>query len=427
MSVAKLCEALVETEEQRAKIKEQGAKSKERDLKVEVFTTTANGKTELDINTNDPIMVDGAKVKYFKRLTKDHTHFSPALLWALRKEILKIKKSPPPIPSKGGHNLPNNEQRTTNNELIIHIHAWWNLVSILSCLVAKWYKIPVLLSPRGMLTAYTLGNRNSFSKRLIHSLIGKRLLLYCHIHATSEKEKEDIVAVIVPKSVTVIPNLVELEEVRSPESEVLSRKEQITIKEQQATIDEKRTSNNETFKLIFLSRIEEKKGLDLIFEALTGLKFNWSLTIAGSGDESYVSSLKRKAESLKLAEKINWVGQIDKKNKFKLLEEHDLLVLTSYNENFANVIIESLSVGTAVFISKEVGLYDYVEAKNLGWITDLNVETINHQLLDAFDNLGKRKQIRLTAPNIISEDFNDKNLVIRYLDLYKKTLADGGL
>lgn len=430
MSVAKLCEALVETEEQRARIEEQGTrnkeqrtKSKDRDIEIEVFTTTANGNTELDVNTNDSVIVDGVKLKYFKRLTKDHTHFSPALLWALRKEILtEIKEQG--AKSKEQESA-KNEQRTTNNDLIIHIHAWWNLVSVLSCLVAKWYKIPVLLSPRGMLTSYTLGNRNSFPKRIIHSLIGKRLLQYCHIHATSEKEKEDILAVIRPKSITVIPNLVELEKVRSSKPEVRSTEEQIKINERQATIDEKRTTNNETFKLVFLSRIEEKKGLDLLFEALAEIKFKWSLTIAGSGDESYVSSLKLKAESLKLAEKINWVGQIDKKDKFKLLEEHDLLVLTSYNENFANVIIESLSVGTAVFISKEVGLFDYVKAKNLGWITDLNVEAIRHQLLDAFDNLEKRKQIRLTAPNIINQDFNDKNLVVRYLDLYKKTLVDG--
>ncbi|RZL98004.1 MAG: hypothetical protein EOO88_61765, partial [Pedobacter sp.] len=70
MSVAKLCEALVETEEQRArskeqgikteeqgtKSKEQGARNKDRILEAEVFTTTANGKTELDVNTNDPVI-----------------------------------------------------------------------------------------------------------------------------------------------------------------------------------------------------------------------------------------------------------------------------------------------------------------------------------------------------------------------------------
>lgn len=424
MSVAKLCEALVETQEQRAKnkeqrieIQEQGTKSKEWDLKVEVFTTTANGKSELTIDSKTPLLVDGVRVRYFKRLTKDHTHFSPALLWNLRKEILLNKeqrtKSKEQRAKIDNITSTNNEQTATNNELIIHIHAWWNLVSVLSCLVAKWYKIPVLLSPRGMLTNYTLGNRNSFSKSLIHYLIGKRLLRYCHFHATSEKEKLDILSVISPRSITVIPNLVELGKVQSPKSEIRSRNEKTTNNEQ-------RTTNNEPIKLIFLSRIEEKKGLELLFEALAMLKFNWSLTIAGMGTETYVNSLKQKTESLKLDEKIDWVGQIDKKDKFNLLASHHLLLLTSHNENFANVVIESLSVGTAVLVSKEVGLYDYVEAKNLGWITDLNIDKIKQQLLDAFDNSVKRKQIRLTAPEIIRKDFKVENLVARYLNLYDK-------
>ncbi|RZK55553.1 MAG: glycosyltransferase [Pedobacter sp.] len=423
MSVAKLCEALVETEEQKARIKEQGAKSKERDLKVEVFTTTANGENELAVDTKTPLLVDGVNVRYFKRLTKDHTHFSPALLWALRQDILtEIKeqgtRNKEQILTKGKQRATNNEQRTTNNDLIIHIHAWWNLVSLLSCLVAKWYKIPVLLSPRGMLTSYTLGNRNSFSKRLIHSLIGKRLLQYCHIHATSEKEKEDIVALILAKSVTVIPNLVELEEVPSSKFEIQSRERQITINERQATIDEKRTSNNETFKLIFLSRVEEKKGLDLLFEALAELKFDWSLTIAGSGDESYVKNLKRKSESSKLDKRINWVGQIDKKEKFKLLEEHDLLVLTSYNENFANVVIESLSVGTAVLISKEVGLYDYVQKNNFGWITSINKNSILNNLEQATMDTEKLTTIRSLSPKIVRNDFSKQTLINGYLKIY---------
>ncbi|RZK07581.1 MAG: glycosyltransferase, partial [Flavobacterium sp.] len=385
------------------------------------------------------ILVDGVKVRYFKRLTKDHTHFSPALLWALRKEIISNKYQRTRTKEQGARSKEQRTKSKEKNELIIHIHAWWNLVSVFSCLVAKWYKIPVLLSPRGMLTSYTLGNRNSFSKRLIHSLIGKNLLRYCHIHATSEKEKQDILAVIKPKSITVISNLVELEKVRSLKFEVISgeegprskeqrtknkdqrtkAKEQGLISEKEETSDEQRRTNNETFKFIFLSRIEEKKGLDLLFNALVKLDFDWSLTIAGSGDENYVNSLKRKADSLKLSDRLDWVGQIDKKDKFRLLEEHDLLVLTSYNENFANVVIESLSVGTAVLITKEVGLYDYVEKQNLGWITSLNSTEIYKLLSKAKNDKEKRADIRSIAPKIILKDFSDKTLINRYLTIYQ--------
>lgn len=376
MSVAKLCENL---------IKNQDLAANNRDtFELKVFTTTANGKEELKVTPNKSTIVDGVNVTYFKRLTKDHTHFSPALLGALRKEILSYAQN--------------------NKSLVIHIHAWWNLVSIFSCVIAKWYSVPVILTPRGMLTAYTSTNRNSFYKRIIHAFWGKSLLKYCHIHVTSEKEKKDVLSIITPKSITVIPNLVELEQ------------------EQKTKIKAQKDLNISInpFKLIFLSRIEEKKGLELLFEALSSLPFTWNLTIAGSGEERYVKSLKQKAESLNLDQKISWLGQIEKDYKFELLANHDLMVLTSYNENFANVVIESLSVGTPVLLSNEVGLANYVEEKELGWITDLTPKKIKEQLIKAFESKNSRTIIRETAPQMIIEDFDSKILIKKYFTLYSQ-------
>src|SRR6266496_3119649 len=45
---------------------------------VTVYTTTANGKNELEVETGKEIIIDGVKVFYFKRITKDHSHISPA-------------------------------------------------------------------------------------------------------------------------------------------------------------------------------------------------------------------------------------------------------------------------------------------------------------------------------------------------------------
>ena len=66
-SIARLCEALVNAGEE-----------------VKVFTTTANGKTELDVEPNREYGVDGVRVVYFKRIFKDPIYISPALwkrLW----------------------------------------------------------------------------------------------------------------------------------------------------------------------------------------------------------------------------------------------------------------------------------------------------------------------------------------------------------
>lgn len=368
-SVAKLCEAIA-------------AEAQPNGIDLEVFTTTANGKTELQVDTKKPMPVDGVCVTYFKRLTKDHSHFSPQLLLKLRKVILAERN---------------------NQKIVIHIHAWWNLVSVLSCFIAKWYAVPVVLSPRGMLTSYSQNNRNSFFKRLIHNTVGEQLLKYCHIHATSKQEVQDIELIFKPKSINVIHNLVQILE-RPINDDCL------------ATIPEPRP-----FRLIFLSRLEEKKGLELLFEALANLSIAWSLTIGGSGEEQYVKSLKKKAIQLKLDDRIKWIGQVSNQDKFSKMAGHDLLLLTSYNENFANVVIESLSVGTPVLISDQVGISEYVRENDLGWITSLNPEEIVKLLSSAAEDHEKRNLIRKEAPTLIKKDFNDTNLVQKYLTLYQNT------
>lgn len=413
-SVSKLCESisLLSFDSAQDDITE-GAK-----LELQVLTTTANGKAELGVKVGKPLLVDGVVVNYFKRWTKDHSHFSPGLLWGLRKEIIKSKKtkaerlkqnaekkgeiSPLEEPPRLADTLPKE-----GNEVIIHIHAWWNLVSVLSCLVAKWYKVPVVLSPRGMLTSYTQGNRNSFSKKILHKIIGKSLLKYVHVHATSEQEKLEVLKLVQAKSISVIPNLVSIP------------------KAQSTKLKAKRTDHVSTFKLLFLSRIEEKKGVDLLLEALSTVNFDYHLTIAGTGEENYIKSLKLKAESLKLGECIKWIGQVSNDEKFSMMADHDLLVLPSYNENFANVVIESLSVGTPVLVSKNVGLADYVKANELGWVCSLEPKDIAEKINLAYNETLKRETIKRNAPILIKNDFDDEVLVERYLELYRDVLQLG--
>lgn len=370
--MGKLCEALQKTDLERG----------EPENSIIVLTTSANGNNELNVQSGKPVLVDDVLVTYFKRWTKDHSHLSPGLLLRLWRTV----KEPQP----------------DNEKIIIHIHAWWNLVSVLSCLIAVLQKMTIVLSPRGMLTSYSQNNRNSIAKIIIHKLIGKRLLEKCHIHATSEQEKIEILNIVKPKSIHVIANLVNIAKAEECKSKGV---------------------DSNLFKLIFLSRIEEKKGLEFLFDVLSLLEFPWSLTIAGGGEETYIESLKLKAKVLEIQQQIDWVGQVANECKFELMAGHDLLVLTSFNENFANVIVESLSVGTAVLISKQVGLSDYVQDKNLGWVCELTTKNIQDQLIASYLDLNKREIIRNTAPTIVRADFKDQVLVRKYLELYYGILA----
>jgi len=370
-SVSKLCEELV--------------KSK---LEIEVLTTNANGQSVLQTPPNLPCLVDDVKIWYFKRLTKDHSHLSPALLWHLKKQIKSHRKQP----------------------MIIHIHSWWNLVSIFSVMLAIWHRIPVILSPRGMLTPYTLQNRKSLIKKLFHKTIGSWLLKRCIIHATSEKEMEDLYKIrLRPKDHYIIPNFI-----NCPGS----------LFHQRLTSKSDGNTTKNAFRFLFLSRIDEKKGIDLLFKALSRTKFLWTLSIAGQGCPDYIWSLKNLSFHLNIHQHINWAGYLNEQEKFDFIQRHDLLVLPSQNENFANVVIESLASGTPVILTREVGLAAYVLQHNLGWICKSNIADLTKTLYQAYKDIGKRSEIRKYAPKQILNDFSAPHLTILYQDMYQQTLKN---
>ena len=337
---------------------------------VTVYATTANGLNELPVDIATPVLVDGVKVIYFKRITKDHTHLSPSLLTYL--------------------------WRTASDFDVIHIHAWWNLVSVLGCLVALMRNVPVVVSPRGTLSNYSFHNKNNSIKSMMHSWLGKPLLKKCFIHTTSKNEHDALKAILPDNTIFNIPNFINLTEQK--------------FNGYQST---------DHLRIIFFSRIEEKKGLDILLNALKSVTVSYKLTIAGDGNKAYVDQLKKLAKDNGIAENIDWIGfQTD--NKYQLLYRHDVMVLPSHDENFGNVVIESLSVGTPVLITNNVGLVDYVKDNKLGWVCETNPSSVS----EAINTLGNKAYeidyIKQTAPAQIAADFSYDKITTRYIEMYNQ-------
>jgi glycosyltransferase involved in cell wall biosynthesis len=341
---------------------------------VDVFTTTANGKEELPVVVGKPIIVDGVNTTYFHRVTKDHTQFSPDLLIHVWKNA--------------------------KNYDVIHVHAWWNLAAVLSCLVATWRKVPVVVSPRGTLSSYSFGNKNNTAKGLIHNLLTKPLLKKCFIHTTSKNEYQAVQGIIKARAFFNIPNFIRLGEAKN--------------------YAEPEPKNY--LKIIFLSRIEEKKGLDILLNALPNIKNPYRLSIVGDGNEDYVNTLKDLAVKNNIDQYIDWLG-FHGNDKFDLLHEHDLFVLPSYDENFGNAIIESLSVGTAVLIGENVGLADYVTENKLGWLCHTDPASVSDVINTISEQRHDLIRIKREAPAKILKDFDADYLVKKYIDMYNQILT----
>lgn len=354
VSISRLCEVLAENQ-----------------ITVEVYTTTANGSRELNIVKNKPVNVEGVLCTYFRRITKDHSHFSPNLLLRLFKSNLKTK--------------------------IVHIHSWWNLVSIPSVIICILLGNTPILSPRGMLTKYSL---NSYYKYIFHNLFGKYILKRTILHLTSNQELKDVQSLVPNFTYFIAPNIIDLPSIKIEVNKTLPSK--IKLK-----------------KMVFLSRIHQKKGLELFLESLSKIKFEFEFYIYGDGDLDYIDQLKSKSKQLNIDNKVFWKGWISGDDKFKVLLEADLFILTSFNENFANAALESLSVGTPVLLSNFVGISEYVSNKGFGSVCELTVDSICTSLNNLHDtgiNLS-RNEISKT----VRRDFSYDVIINKYLEFYKKS------
>jgi glycosyltransferase involved in cell wall biosynthesis len=129
--------------------------------------------------------------------------------------------------------------------------------------------------------------------------------------------------------------------------------------------------------ILFLGRVDRKKGLDLLIRAFAILYKNsdqFSLLIAGSGDIGYINKLKNLSSSLGIAEKVIWMGMIHDELKWSTFYSSDIFCLPSHQENFGIAIVESLSANLPVLISSKVNIFSEISKDKAGIIFEANLE-----------------------------------------------------
>ena len=157
-----------------------------------------------------------------------------------------------------------------------------------------------------------------------------------------------------------------------------------------------------------------------MFNALAQVPFDWSLSIAGDGEADYISKLEQLATALGIEKKITWLGWVTTIQRPFIFQAADLLVLPSHNENFANVVVESLAMGTPVLVSRHVGLSYYVAENDLGWVCDTTVESIKETLNQAFTHSKHRQWIAERSAAQIRADFDPSVLAAKYMAVYHR-------
>ena len=115
---------------------------------------------------------------------------------------------------------------------------------------------------------------------------------------------------------------------------------------------------NKTKHFVFLGRLVSDKGANLAIEAMVYFP-NSRLTIIGDGPE--LANLKKLVENLRLKERIDFTGSLSGDALVQCLNKHQyILVPSTWEEPFGNVVLEGMACGCLPFVSKSGGLPDAV-------------------------------------------------------------------
>lgn len=347
-------------------------------FEVDVLSTDIadpGNKTRLDLLQNPASFPAGYQVRYCRSLARPSV--SPGMLARLPGAIRRAD--------------------------IVHLTGPYDFYVLPTLLLCRLFGTPVVWSPRGGFQA-TAQWANSPKRRLKTAF--ERIAGWLMprgrttLHVTADVEAKTSQRNLGPGDIALIPNAVDIPD----------------------TVPERTWRPSGKLRIAFLSRVHPKKGLDLLIAAMQRLPEHVSLDIYGSGDEEYLSGLKRKIAEQELTGRVVFHGLVSGADKTKALTDCDVFCLPTYSENFGIVVAEALGHATPVVTTVNAP-WEGLEAQGCGhWIsadTEAIVATLRDLETADLEAMGRRGR------HWMETEFSATALTRQFVTLYERIAASG--
>ncbi|WP_416670362.1 hormogonium polysaccharide biosynthesis glycosyltransferase HpsP [Egbenema bharatensis] len=363
---------------------------------VTILTTTANGDTgqaPLDVPIDRPVEQDGYQIRYFPCSPFRRYKFSLDLLRWLSAHADEYD--------------------------LAHIHALFSPVSTAAATVARSKNLPYILRPLGTLDPADL-KKKRYLKQIYAALFERANIAgAAALHFTSDQEAKvsdrfgaltrDL---ILPLGVSIPTPL--------PLSAHCNAPLPLSV----------RTNCDSSLppKLLFMSRIDPKKGLDLLLPALEqllseGLQFKFILAGGNPQDPHYEKQIHDRIQSSPLKDSTTITGFVSGDAKTELLRSADLFVLPSYYENFGIAVAEAMASGIPVVVSDQVHIWQEIQQAEAGWICNCDRTSLTNQLRVALQSAEERQRRGANARTHALEHYSWDAIAQQMLLAYQQLLT----
>src|SRR3972149_2265772 len=170
-------------------------------------------------------------------------------------------------------------------------------------------------------------------------------------------------------------------------------------------------------KILVVSRMFERKGVQYFIHALSGLDNDFIINIVGEGP--YLNDLKKLAKGSQT--KINFWGFLDNDSKElrELYESSKIFVFTSAAENFPVVLLEAMISGLAIITTNDTGCAEVVGSDSI-LVNPKDPSAIREALKRLIDNPDLCDRLGKFARKRAEKFFGWNTVTLKHIALYSQ-------
>lgn len=353
-------------------------------INVDIIATTANGSTSLDVATQTWITEKYYRIQYFPYLGfLDYKITLSLTRWLF--------------------------QHVTDYALV-HTNAVFSYPVLPAHWACQLHRVPYIVTPHGMLEPWALAYK-SRKKRFYFSLLEKPALQRASaIQMLASTEAKRIETLQLKAPIVVVPNGIHARDFeRLPKGDLFYQQFPQT--------------RNKTL-ILFLGRIDPKKGLDLLATAFAKVHTQFSethLIIAGPDNTGFSITAQNYFADARCLDAVTFTGMLTGSIKYAALVTADIYVAPSYSEGFSISVLEGMAAKLPCVLTTGCNFPEAADAQ-AALVVDINADEIANALIWCIENPQQAKVMGDRARQLIFERYTWDKIASQMQQVYTNIL-----
>ncbi|WP_458453205.1 glycosyltransferase [Methanobrevibacter sp.] len=350
--------------------------------------TTDNCIERLKFENNYNVDVDGIKVFYFKNISNS------------LKNKLTIDT---PV------SLINHLKKTIADFDIIHIHEHRHSLAIATHRYAMKNNIPYVLQAHGSVLPFFQKEK---LKEIFDKIWGFNILYDASkVFALTDIEKEQYLKMGVSNDkIEIVPLGINLNE--------------YTQLPKKGEFKSKYNIDPQDKVILFLGRIHEIKGLDLLIKSFNKVPNDHVKLVIVGGDSGFKEKLDEMIDEFNLNDKVIFPGVMTGCDKIEALVDCDIFIMPSRYESFTTSGLEAMACRKPLILTKNNHIHTWVK-DNTGLVCEFEVEDLSNCINKLLNDDLLCKEFGNRGRQLIEEKYDWDKVVGQIEEIYHNCITAG--